>query len=141
MVAPSRNQVPRVEDTAAPFHNQVPPVEDSHRGQLHCQEKDFLLYAYSAIYDDQDQKNSLYIRVVASSENSEIVGLSCLIFYSGQVQPEVTTPLYESYSPKENYTGKLFREGIYSCPRQQAPYLNLCPSCATAPCQTGQHLG
>ena len=96
MAAPSHNQVPLVGDTAAPSHNQVPLVEDSHWGQLHCQEKDFLLYAYSAFYDDRDQKKSLYIRVVASSENPEGVSLSCLMFYSEQVQPEVATPLYKS---------------------------------------------
>ena len=109
----SRNQLPSM---VAPSHNQVPLVEDSHWGQLHCQEKDFLLYAYSAFYDDRDQKNSLYIRVVASSESPEGVGLSCLMFYSGQVQPEVATPLYMRYSFNEKYNGKVFKQGIYSCP-------------------------
>ncbi len=115
--------VPRVEDREDLLlvngTADVPLVKDGHWGQLHCTAKHFLLFAYSAFYDDRElaaHSGPAYVQIMGSSEYRNNVILMCILFYPGEAEPEIIRARPDRTSVPAEYQRKTFTEFVYACP-------------------------
>ena len=88
---------------------------------LQCEEKGFQLYAYSAFYDDREftaSSGPAVVRVMGTSEypSRTDVTLMCLLWYNGEVAPEVSVAIDTEITYDGKHEGKWFQQFIYVCP-------------------------